>query len=39
VKDEWKKNNRLKEIIRQNRTIIAENEDLRFSLEKSEKVK
>uniref|UniRef100_A0A915MAX8 Uncharacterized protein n=1 Tax=Meloidogyne javanica TaxID=6303 RepID=A0A915MAX8_MELJA len=37
VSDEWDKNNRLREITKQNRTIIAENEDLRFSLEKSEK--
>uniref|UniRef100_A0A1I8B7T4 Uncharacterized protein n=1 Tax=Meloidogyne hapla TaxID=6305 RepID=A0A1I8B7T4_MELHA len=35
--DEWEKNNRLREITKQNRTIIAENDDLRFSLEKSEK--
>nr|CAD2195245.1 unnamed protein product [Meloidogyne enterolobii] len=37
ILNEWDKNNRLREITKQNRTIIAENEDLRFSLEKSEK--
>uniref|UniRef100_A0A915N147 Uncharacterized protein n=1 Tax=Meloidogyne javanica TaxID=6303 RepID=A0A915N147_MELJA len=37
VSDEWDKNNRLREITKQNRAIVSENEDLRFSLEKSEK--